>query len=255
MSAWGNKVYNISIDNVNEADNGSRESTVKVYTGYGDEYNVGDIHNISISNIASRIAMEVIIECAKMYRSLLLKKADSADYEIYDVVGPDEYHERVNNNAYTNKMAQLTFKTACEFIREFDYEKYKDIYAKLEDSYKNIKIAKPGKSGLIEQFDGYFGLEDTTPQIVRTRLLDEKEYWGGAYGVASGTQVIKQADVIAMMSIFKDEYTKEEMRKNWEYYEPRTEHGSSLSACMYSQVACGIGKPDKAYPFFMKSAG
>lgn len=45
------------------------------------------------------------------------------------------------------------------------------------------------------------------------------------------------------------------MRKNWEYYEPRTEHGSSLSACMYSLVACQIGNPEAAYPFFMKSAG
>jgi len=199
-------------------------------------------------------AMEVIIECAKMYRSLLLKKADSTEYEIYDVVGPDEYHERVNNNAYTNKMAQLTFKTACELIKEFDYEKYKDLYDKFEDSYRNIRVAKPNENGLIEQFDGYFDLEDTKPEILRTRLLDEKEYWGGAYGVASDTQVIKQADVIAMMSIFKDEYTKEQMRANWEYYEPRTEHGSSLSACMYSQVACSIGMPDKEYPFFMKSA-
>jgi kojibiose phosphorylase/nigerose phosphorylase len=199
-------------------------------------------------------AMEVIVECAKMYRSLLLKKADSKEYEIHDVVGPDEYHERVNNNAYTNKMAQLTFKTACEVIKEFDYEKYKDLYANFEDAYKNIKIVNPNENSLIEQFDGYFSLEDTTPDVLRTRLLDEKEYWGGAYGVASGTQVIKQADVIAMMSIFKDEYTKEDMQKNWKYYEPRTEHGSSLSACMYSQVACSIGKPDKAYPFFMKSA-
>ena len=208
-------------------------------------------------------AMEVIIECAKMYRSLLLKKADGSQYEIYDVVGPDEYHERVNNNAYTNRMAQLTFKTACDMIDELDKNTYKALSQKYDleylksvfkDSYEKIKTNQPDKSGIIEQFDGYFDLEDTTPQIIRTRLLDEKEYWGGAYGVASQTQVIKQADVIAMMSIFKDEYTKEQMQKNWEYYEPRTEHGSSLSACMYSQVACFIGKPDEAYPFFMKSA-
>ena len=46
-----------------------------------------------------------------------------------------------------------------------------------------------------------------------------------------------------------------QLHKNWEYYEPRTEHGSSLSACMYSLVACQNGKPEAAYPFFMKSAG
>ena len=208
-------------------------------------------------------AMEVIIECARMYRSLLLKKADKNEYEIHDVVGPDEYHERVNNNVYTNKMAQLTFKTACDMIKELDEDTYKildekydlkKLSAVFKDSYEKIKINTPCENGIIEQFDGYFGLEDTSVDTVRSRLLDPKEYWGGAYGVASGTQVIKQADVIAMMSIFKDDYTKEQMRQNWEYYEPRTEHGSSLSACMYSLVACQTENPDSAYPFFMKSA-
>ena len=208
-------------------------------------------------------AMEVIIECARMYRSLLLKKADGTAYEIHDVVGPDEYHERVNNNVYTNKMAQLTFKTAYELLEEIDSETYVALSEKYDlstlknifrDSCRNIKINQPNEKGIIEQFDGYFSLEDTSVDAVRSRLLDEKEYWGGAYGVASQTQVIKQADVIAMMSIFKEEYTKEQMAKNWEYYEPRTEHGSSLSACMYSLVACQTGKTDAAYPFFMKSA-
>ena len=209
-------------------------------------------------------AMEVIIECAEMYRSLLLKKADGDKYEIYDVVGPDEYHERVNNNAYTNKMAQLTFKTATDMIKQLDENTYNEFNKKydleklsavFEDSYKNIKIQEPNADGIIEQFDGYLKLEDCSIDTVRSRLLDEKEYWGGAYGVASQTQVIKQADVIAMMSIFRDEYSKEQIKKNWEYYEPRTEHGSSLSACMYSLAACQIGNPEAAYPFFMKSAG
>lgn len=209
-------------------------------------------------------AMEVIIECARMYRSLLLKKADGDKYEIYDVVGPDEYHERVNNNAYTNKMVQLTFKTAVDMMKKIDGATYaeldkkynlKKLSADFEDSYRHIKIQEPNADGLIEQFDGYFSLEDCSVDTVRSRLLDAKEYWGGAYGVASQTQVLKQADVIAMMSIFSDEYTKEQMRKNWEYYEPRTEHGSSLSACMYSLVACKIGNPEAAYPLFIKSAG
>lgn len=209
-------------------------------------------------------AMEVIIECARMYRSMLLKKADGDKYEIYDVVGPDEYHERVNNNAYTNKMAKLVFKTAADMIKQLDENTYNELNKKydleklsviFEDSYKNIKIQEPNAAGIIEQFDGYFKLEDCSIDSVRSRLLDDKEYWGGAYGVASQTQIIKQADVIAMMSIFSNEYSREQLRKNWEYYEPRTEHGSSLSACMYSLVACQIGNPEVAYPFFMKSAG
>ena len=54
--------------------------------------------------------------------------------------------------------------------------------------------------------------------------------------------------------MFRDEYEQEVLQKNWDYYEPRTEHGSSLSACMYALLACYCGNPDQAYPFFLKSA-
>lgn len=207
---------------------------------------------------------ETIIECAEFYRSLLIKKADSSLYEIHDVIGPDEYHERVNNNSYTNKMAQFVMNSACDVIANIKKDGKQDKYSKYDlnelaekfDYYaKNLYIPQPDKNTeLIEQFDGYFKLEDVDIPTLKTRLLDDKEYWGGAYGIASETQIIKQADVITMMSMFRDDYTKEQMKKNWEYYEPRTEHGSSLSACMYSLLACYTGMQDKAYPFFMKSA-
>lgn len=193
-------------------------------------------------------AREVIVECAKMYRSLLLRRADSQVYEIHDVVGPDEYHERVNNNVYTNRMAKFVFETAAKVAKD------EKLCAVFRDSAENIKINKPDENGLIEQFDGYFKLEDASVDDVRSRLLDKREYWGGAYGVASGTQVIKQADVVAMLSIFNKDYEVDIMQKNLDYYEPRTEHGSSLSACMYSLLSCQVGNCEYAYPLFLKSA-
>lgn len=209
---------------------------------------------------------ETIIECARMYRSLLLKKADGNLYEVHDVVGPDEYHERVNNNAYTNRMIKFCFEKAVEYT-EYIKNKYSSYYDKLNEKYdldkliplfktsaEEILIKQPDENGIIEQFDGYFGLEDASVPEVRARLIDPKEYWGGAYGVAADTQVIKQADVVAMLSMFKDDYSKDIMQKNLEYYEPRTEHGSSLSACMYSLLSCYTGDADAAYPLFMKSA-
>ena len=204
--------------------------------------------------------LSVILECAQMYRSLLLKKADSDWYEIHDVVGPDEYHERVNNNAYTNRMAKFVFETALSMIAyakekglKTDYD-LDSIAAMCKESAEHMYVPQMNENGLIEQFDGYFGLEDASVEEVRSRLLDPKEYWGGAYGVAADTQVLKQADVVALLSMFREEYSVDVMRKNWEYYEPRTEHGSSLSACMYSLLSCYIGNPDDAYPLFMKSA-
>lgn len=193
-------------------------------------------------------AREVIVECAKMYRSLLLKRLDSDCYEIHDVVGPDEYHERVNNNVYTNRMAKFVFEIASSVSED------ENLCAVFKDSAEKIKINAPDEDGIIEQFDGYFKLEDASVEEVRSRLLDKREYWGGAYGVASGTQVIKQADVVAMLSIFNKDYELDIMQKNLDYYEPRTEHGSSLSACMYSLLSCHVGNSEYAYPLFLKSA-
>ena len=187
---------------------------------------------------------DVIKECAKFYRSLLLKKLDSDTYEIHDVIGPDEYHERVNNNAYTNAMARFVFRAAAKYLNEREY-------AELAEK---IYIPQANQDGVIEQFDGYFALEDCSIDEVRSRLLDPKEYWGGAYGVASHTQVIKQADVVAMLAMLPEEFSDETKRANLKFYEPRTEHGSSLSACMYSMLSCKTGDAEFAYPFFMKSA-
>lgn len=203
-------------------------------------------------DILNEGAMEMVIECAKFYRSLLIKKADKPYYEIHDVVGPDEYHERVNNNAYTNRMAKFVFDVALELSDKCPTDsKVKEM---LKDSSENILIKEPNANGIIEQFDGYFKLEDASLNTVRSRVINPKEYWGGAYGVAADTQVIKQADVVAMLSMFKNDYTSDIMAKNLKYYEPRTEHGSSLSACMYSLLACYTNNPEIAYPMFMKSA-
>lgn len=209
---------------------------------------------------------ETIIECAKFYCDLLVKKVLGKRYEIHDVIGPDEYHERVNNNGYTNRMAKFTFEQAIKVIskiesldtkvkqkldKQYDLEKLADIF---KDAYENIYIPTVNDDGIIPQFDGYFELEDAGINEVRSRILDPKEYWGGAYGVATHTQIIKQADVITWLSLFPEDFSIEQQADNWKYYEPRTEHGSSLSACMYSLLACRCNMKEKAYPLFMKSA-
>lgn len=209
--------------------------------------------------------IKTVIECARFYYSLLIHRLTRNDYEIHDVIGPDEYHERVNNNVYTNRMAKYVLEKAIEVITlamdqhilpdMYDGKKLIHIFA---DAFEKLYIPQPQRVGkhkdIVEQFDGYFELEDASLEDVRSRILHEKEYWGGAYGVASHTQIIKQADVVTALNLFSLDYSSAVLRANWEYYEPRTEHGSSLSAGMYAMLACKIGEPDRAYPFFLKSA-
>ncbi len=209
---------------------------------------------------------ETVIECAKFYYSLLVQKVHENYFELHDVIGPDEYHERVNNNGYTNRMAKYTFDMAVRILHlqmglsdktlkhlqnTYDFQKLR---MQFERASSALYIPQPDEEGVIEQFDGYKALEDTTVEMLKGRLLHEKEYWGGAYGIASHTQVIKQADVVTWLTLFPKDFSEAIMLKNWQYYEPRTEHGSSLSACMYALLACRCQMPDKAYPFFLKSA-
>ncbi|MHC5215375.1 glycosyl hydrolase family 65 protein [Enterococcus sp. LJL128] len=209
---------------------------------------------------------EVILECARFYYSYSYYRSEKEQFELIDVIGPDEYHERVYNNVYTNKIASYTLDIALKTL-EIISEKpdfYRALIEKLnyEEEILNLKkmkvalyIPEPDEeTGVIEQFDDYFKLEDTTVDEVRSRLIDPKEYWGGAYGVASDTQIIKQADVVLMLNLFKEDYSKEVKKANWTYYEPRTEHGSSLSHCIYALLACDVGDPEWAYPYFMKTA-
>jgi nigerose phosphorylase len=224
------------------------------------------VHYTGDTAILAEGGAETIIECARFYLSLLTKRVNGDRYEIRDVIGPDEYHERVDNNAYTNRMARYTLDAAIEVL-DLLKENDPDAYGALDEKYglseltgsfreaaARLYIPPPDDRGIIEQFGGYFALEDVGVDEVRARLLDTREYWGGAYGVAAQTQVIKQADVVSLLWLFPNEYTAEILRKNWDYYEPRTEHGSSLSACMYALLACRFGAPERAYPLFMKTA-
>lgn len=210
---------------------------------------------------------EVILECARFYFSYAYFKPKKSRYEILDVTGPDEYHERVNNNAFTSMVAKATFEIANATV---DYLKRK-YPAELQSLVKRIKIAdelphfvaaakllyvpKPDpETGVIEQFDDYFRLEDAPVEVVKARKIHPNEYLGGGQGVAVQTQVIKQADVVMMLNLFKERFSKKVKKANWEFYEPRTEHGSSLSACAYAMVAADIGKLDWAYKYFLNTA-
>lgn len=210
---------------------------------------------------------EVILECARFYYSYAYFKKDKNRYEILDVIGPDEYHERVNNNAFTSMVAKATFEIANATVNYLK-QKHPD---ELDALVKKINIAgelplfveaaellyvpQPDKkTGVIEQFDAYFKLKETTVEELKARMIHPNEYLGAGQGLAVPTKIIKQADVVTMLNLFKDRYSREIKKANWEYYEPRTEHGSSLSACAYAMVAAEFGNLDFAYKYFLKTA-
>lgn len=212
-------------------------------------------------------AAEIVAECARFIYSYACYKPDRDRFELQDVTGPDEYHERVSNNAYTNRLAKHALDTAHELLallKENSPESYQSLEEKIHfeselDDWREMSarlyLPPPAPvTGLIPQFDGYATLEDVTLAELKTRVLNPNEYFGGGNGLASQTRILKQADVVLMLHLFPDDHSEDVVRANWEYYEPRTEHGSSLSACAYAMVAARIGRPDWAHDYFMKTA-
>lgn len=197
-------------------------------------------------------ADELVAECARFLCSWAYYKQDKARFELLDVVGPDEYHERVHNNAYTNRMAKAALDTAAQLLAQ-PSDRFPDV-ATWREIAEQLYLPCPDSEGVIPQFDDYRKLEDLSLADLKKRILNPTEYLGGTNGVATTTQILKQADVVLMLNLFPEDWPEEMVRKNWEYYEPRTEHGSSLSACAYAMVAARIGRPDWAYRYFMKTA-
>ena len=192
----------------------------------------------------------MILEIIKFFMSYSTNV--EGKYHLKDVIGPDEYHERIDNNAFTNYMVKYISDQFIKYSSLFNVEY--EMLEKIKEYSSNIYLPSINEDNLIEQFDGYYQKEDVYVDEVKKRIRHPQEYWGTENGVAYNTRVIKQADVITLLALLSSNFSKKVMKANFDFYYPYTEHGSSLSASMYSIVASMIGYSDLAYSNFIKSA-
>lgn len=208
--------------------------------------------------------LEIFLDTAKFWNSRVEYNLKEDRYEINSVIGPDEFHEHVNNNAYTNYFVKWSLKKSLELadlyksqcrigferlcskldINQEDFRKWDEIQQKIY-----IPISKDGS--LIEQFQGYLNL----PDAVISKYDDNgMPLWPELNGIRfNDTQLIKQADVVMLMLMLGEEFHKETKIRNYKYYEARTMHKSSLSPSMYSIMGLSTGDTHNAYKYFMKA--
>lgn len=196
-----------------------------------------------------RYGAEILVECARFWRSRVSPSNHS--YSIRKVIGPDEYHENVNNNAYTNAMARWTLLQAESYVsslRKSDPEAARELMQRL-----GIKNDEPRgwrhvgelivrstflKDEVVEQFDGFFSLQ---PVDVASYLRA-----GVPLDIAVGhdsvqkMRAVKQADVLMAIRLLPELWTEASARKNVAYYEPITAHTSSLSPPIHALVAAWV---------------
>ncbi len=214
-----------------------------------------------------RYGAEIILDTARFWDSRVEWNAKRGRYEINDVIGPDEYHEHVNNNAFTNRMVQWHLETALETLAWLRRE-YPDRATELEsqldltpdrlhrwaDIIGCILIPHDPESGLIEQFEGFFELEDVNLADYEPRTRSMQAILGNE--AINRRQVIKQPDVLMLLYLLRDDYDHQTLRVNWDYYAPRTDHthGSSLGPAIHAILACELDRPQEAYEHFMRAA-
>ncbi len=211
---------------------------------------------------------EIAVEVARFFASRVHFDREKGRYELRSVLGPDEYHERVNNNAYTNALAQFSLERSIEVlaILKDRYPEYYPAFVKQvglseeelahwgEIAEKLYVPAPDPQTRLIPQFDGYLNLRDEPVEQTRKRLAHPDLHPGGPLGPYQETQNIKQADVVMLLYLLRDRYDTETKLANWRYYEPRTAHDSSLSPMAYSLVAADVGMVEWAYKYFLYTA-
>ncbi|MBR1846411.1 MAG: glycoside hydrolase family 65 protein [Bacilli bacterium] len=195
---------------------------------------------------------KVIFEVAKFFLSYSTVD-DQGIYHINDVIGPDEYHERVNDEAFTLALARRVMRILGKYVDPKSLsQEDQEIYNRCVEA----EFASPQtRNGVIAEFDGYFDLEDIDVASLKKRVKNPQDYWGGKHGIATHTQVIKQADVVSLMALCPEDFDRESMERNYDYYLSRTEHGSSLSASMHCLLGAKLGKEKEAYQFLRNSSG
>lgn len=182
------------------------------------------------------VGAEILIETARFWASRATLEEDKR-YHIRCVIGPDEYHESVDDNAYTNCMAQWNLETAAEIAEIFSErwpERWQTLSRRLglgdEERHTWQQVAGDlytgfdKRTGLFEQFQGYFELEDVDLSEYASRTAPMDVLLGREHIAQS--QVIKQPDVVMLVHLLWDRLPAEVRKINFEYYEPRCGHGS-----------------------------
>jgi kojibiose phosphorylase len=211
---------------------------------------------------------EIILDTARFWADRVEPEQANGRirYAIRDVIGPDEYHEHVDNNAYTNYIVRWHLQTAVATLNWLQQhhppQAQRLIHglnlnpACLDQWHTIIKhiIIPSTEVGLFTQFDGFFDLQSVNwPQFEeRTKSMQELLGIEGA----NQHQVIKQADVIMLLCLFRDHFDHHAWQINWDTYMPLTDHtyGSSLGPSFHAWAACEMNQPQEAYEHFMLAA-
>lgn len=197
--------------------------------------------------------IKVLIAIARFWAQRVSFSAEKQKYVILGVTGPNEYENNINNNFYTNYLASWCLRYAAEQVTTLQKE---DITKEETQQWlhiaQNIYLPYSEKYGVYLQQDGFLDKDLKPVSAIPAEERPLNQHW--SWDRILRSPYIKQADTLQGFYFFEDHFTKEELQKHYEFYEPFTVHESSLSPCVHSVLASALGKTDEAYTLYLRTA-
>lgn len=210
---------------------------------------------------------EILFDTAIFWASRLEWNEEKKEYHINNVIGPDEYKEHVNNNAFTNYMANWNLNLAIEYYSKLKSEKptiFNVLNEKLDldlnlkiwkDKVTKIYLPEPRKEDrVIPQDDTYL-----TKEIIDLTKYKNQDHVGSLFkdyslDQVNEIQVSKQADIMVLFYLLENRFSNDIKKANWDYYEPKTLHDSSLSLSTHCVLASDMNDKEMAYDLFRRAS-
>lgn len=210
--------------------------------------------------------LEVLIAISRFWAQRVNYSAFRQKYVMLGVTGPNEYENNVNNNWYTNYIAVWTLRYTLKGISrilEGYPDKAKQLFNKINfDPHQETVLWKqiiedmhfPEDKDLqiFLQQDGYLDKEQIMASELAPFERPINQNW--SWDRILRSCFIKQADVLQGIYFFENDFSEKEIRRNFDFYEPRTVHESSLSPCVHVVLATKLGKLEKAYELYLRTS-
>ncbi|MFC6999445.1 glycoside hydrolase family 65 protein [Rufibacter roseus] len=210
--------------------------------------------------------IEVLVGISRFWAQRVNWSAAKNQYVMLGVTGPNEYENNVNNNWYTSTIATWTLEYTIKALQHVQAnwpERYQELVQKLnlqveketgqwQHVIDHMYYPEDKELGIFLQQDGFLDKEQTLVKDLpeSERPLNQKWSWDRILR----SVFIKQADVLQGIYLFEDRYDLDTIRRNYDFYEPRTVHESSLSPCVHSILAAKLGDEERAYEFYLRTA-
>ncbi len=209
---------------------------------------------------------EVLLSIARFWAQRITWSEARKKYVMLGVTGPNEYENNVNNNWYTSYIACWSMRYAAEavaWVRENNPEAYAVLCAKRSfdeqtetarwrEIDRNIYLGEDRELGIFLQQDGYLDKVQTLAAELDPAERPINQHW--SWDRILRSSLIKQADVLQGLYFFRDQFDAGTLRRNFDFYEARTVHESSLSPCVHTVLAVQLGLMDKAYELYLRTA-